>query len=323
MKSTGRIALLAAIASCFLAYTGFAQSSQDGQNQQSQNQQSQNQANASQNQDQDQYTGVSHPPPDDTIQANEDLAVPAPAPAPAPKPKPSPAVAAAPPPAGNADGGVVTGSFDGANAPVSLATRGENPDYGIVNYVPDNPHQLAEGTNLRVELSEDLSSEDTPRGAMFEAKVVRNVYKDGRVIIPIGSVMRGRVTEVSQGHRLGLHASMRLTPEEVDLPDGTEYHLLAEAVESTATGTKVNQEGVVEATVRYKKDAVEYGAGAGVGAAAGGVIGGPVGAGVGALAGTGVVATHMLMTHPEAANLPQGSVLIFSLTQPMELTAKN
>lgn len=313
MKFTGRIALLAAVAGCFLAYTAVGQSTPPPQNQQNQSAQDQNQ-----NQNQDQYTGVAHPPPDDTIEANEDLAPPAPAAA--PKPKPSPDVPLTPPPARNSDDGVVTGSFDNANAP-ALATRGDNSDYGIVNFVPDNPNALAEGTNLRVELSEDLSTADTPRGAMFQAKVVRNVYKDGRVIIPIGSVLRGRVTEVSQGHHLGMHAAMRLTPEALVLPDGTEYRLLAQTVESTASGTKVNQEGVIEASVRYKKDALEYGAGAGTGAVAGAALGGPVGAGVGALAGSGVVTAHMLMTHPEAASLPQGSVLIFSLTQPLELTA--
>lgn len=322
MKFTGRIALLAVVAGCFLSYTALAQSTSG------QNQANQNQANQSQSQDQDQqYSGVSHPPPDDTIEANEDQAPPA-SNAPAPAPKPSPAIPVMPPPAANNaaasnDDGIVTGSFDQANAP-ALATRGENPDYGIVSVVPDDPHALGEGTNLRVELSEDLSSDVTPRGTAFEAKVVRNVYKDGRVIIPIGAVMRGHVTEVSEGHHLGMHASIRLTPDSVVLPDGTEYHLLAQTVESTATGTKVNQEGVIEASVRYRKDALEYGAGAGAGAAAGAAIGGPVGAGVGALAGTGAVTAHMLMTHPEAANLPQGTVLIFSLTQPMGIaTAKN
>jgi hypothetical protein len=87
-----------------------------------------------------------------------------------------------------------------------------------------------------------------------------------------------------------------------------------------APGTGVNDEGGIVATHHYGKDAVEYGAGAGVGAAAGGAIGGPVGAGVGSLVGTGLVGTHMMTQPMQAADLPLGSVLIFSLTEPMPLT---
>jgi hypothetical protein len=44
-----------------------------------------------------------------------------------------------------------------------------------------------------------------------------------------------------------------------------------------------------------------------------------VGVGVGSLVGAGVVTAHLLMTHPAAADLPQGSMLVFSLTEPMAL----
>lgn len=303
MRIPIRIALLAAIAGCVCTYTAVAQSAQSQPNQQ-----------AAQNQDP--YSGVSHPPADDTIQADEDL------PAPAPAPKPSPAIPRTAPPAatnsamGNSDDGIV-----GDNASVSLHRRADNGDDGIVTFVPDNPNELAEGTNIRVQLQEDLSTADTTRGATFRARLTGNVYKDGRVILPAGSEVRGRVVQVSQGHHLGPHARIRLLPEEVVLPNGTQYHLMAEVVESDVSGTRVNQEGGIEASVRYKKDALEYGAGAGAGAVAGAAFAGPVGAGVGSLVGAGAVSAHMLMTHPEAANLPQGSVLIISLTEPMELTA--
>lgn len=312
MKFTGRIAFFAAVAGCLLAYTAAAQSTAPAQNQQNQSTQSQ-----------DQYTGVSHPPADDTIQADDDL--PAPAPAPAPLPKPSAAIPVKPAstatPAENPDYGMVTGGPSSTNDGVRLQTRDENSDYGIVNYVPDHANQLAEGTNIRVELADDLSTADTVRGATFRARVTGNIYKDGRVVIPAGSELRGRVVHVSQGHHLGPHARIRLRPDEVVLPNGTAYSLMAEVVESEVSGTRVNQEGGIEASVRYKKDALEYSAGAGTGAAAGAVIAGPVGAGVGSLVGAGAVSAHMLMTHPEAANLPEGSVLIFSLTEPMSLTA--
>jgi hypothetical protein len=327
MKSQGRIALLAALAGCLVLPAAWTQSTQPAQNQQN-----------AQDQNQSQYSGVSHPPPDSTIETDEDTA-----PAPAPTPKPSaaiPVTAAAPPATStatpeptaaatpvnsldNTDYGIVTvvPSRSSSNADdASLHTRGWNPDDDIVNYVPSGPNELASGTNLTIRLSEDISTSDAQRGQTFRGVVARNVYKDGRVIIPAGSGIRGHVVQVSQGHHIGPHATLRLRPDEIILPDGTMYHIDAAAVQSLASGTRTNDEGGIEATHHYAKDAVEYGAGTGVGAVAGAEIAGPVGAGVGSLVGAGLVSAHMLMGHPVAANLPQGSLLVFSLTEPMSMT---
>jgi len=297
MKHTGRFATLAVLASCLVLSTAFAQSNPPAQNQQPQ-----------QN-SQDQYTGVSHPPADDTITANEDESTPAPA----PTPKPSAAIPMT---------SVLPPATAAAAAPAGarLAKRVWSPDDDIVNYVPTNPNELAPGTNIRVRLSGDLSTEDSHAGETFRAVVDRDVYNGGRIVIPVGAEMRGSVVRVSQGHHIGPRATIRLRPESILLPDGTEYHLDAEAVQSKAPGTRTDDEGGIEAAPHIRKDVLEYGAGAGVGAVAGGEIAGPVGAGVGSLVGASAVTAHMLTGHPAEADLPQGSVLVFSLTQPMELT---
>jgi hypothetical protein len=304
MKTTGRIVMFAALAGCLLFATARAQSAP------SQPDQSQ-----SANQNQDQYSGVANPPADDTIKADEDAPVPVAKPSPAIPTQPaSPAVSTQP--AIN-DYGMIS-SAPASGAP--LQKRSWNPDDDIVSYVPSNPNELAAGTNIRVRLADGLSTTETRSGSSFRAVVDKDVYKEGRVIIPAGAEMRGRVVAVSQGHHLGPHATIRLRPETVMLPDGTAYHLYAEAVQSKAPGTRTNDEGGIETSSHYKKDAIEYGAGTGVGAVAGAEIAGPVGAGVGSLVGAGVVTAHMLMTRPAAAELPQGSMLVFSLTEPMALT---
>lgn len=265
-------------------------------------------------------SGVSHPPADDTIQADEDV----PMPTVAPKPKPSaaipfvPARPAATAQPGDPDYGIVTSVPTTTDA--TLTKRTWNADDDIVNFVPSDPNELASGTNIRVRLSNGLSTAETLRGESFRAIVERDVYKDGRVIIPAGAEMRGRVVAVSQGHHIGPHATLRLRPEMIVLPDGTAYHLYAEAVQSKAPGTRADEEGGIEAAPHYKKDAIEYGAGTGAGAIVGGEIAGPVGAGVGSLVGASAVTAHMIMGKPSVANLPQGSMLVFSLTEPMALT---
>lgn len=344
MKKTGRLGLLAALVSTLALGTAYAQSSQGQQNQKSQ----QTQQTQSQN---DQQTGVSNPPPDSTIQATE---FPPPPVQPAPPAKPSPAIPATASasagsqanaasansaPAANPDDGIVT-SVPPANA-ANSDDDSNNPDYGIVtsvppasaapasgwnansaivNYVPVDPNALGAGTNITVQLQQNLSTASTDVGSTFRAEVSQNVYNGSQLVIPAGSEMEGLVVHVSQGHHLINRATIMLRPDEIVLPDGTAYHLYAVAVESKAPGTTVNDEGGIVASHHYVKDAVEYGAGAGAGAAAGGAIGGPVGAGAGAAVGTGLVGTHMLLQPTQAADLPQGSVLTFSLTEPMPLT---
>ncbi|MGB9030359.1 MAG: hypothetical protein WCC27_09585, partial [Acidobacteriaceae bacterium] len=249
MNITGRFALLAVVASCLSISTAGGQSTPPTQNQ------------PQQDQAQNQNSGVSHPPADDTIQADED----APPPVVAPKPKPSAAIplmpanpSAATPKPGDPDYGMVT-SVPGTTTDAALTKRSWNPDDGMVNYVPSDPNELAAGTNIRVRLSQDLSTTEARPGEAFHAVVDRDVYKEGRVIIPAGAEMRGRVVAVSQGHHLGPHATIRLRPEMVMLPDGTAYHLFAVAVQSKAPGTRTTDEGGIAASPHYKKDAIEYG----------------------------------------------------------------
>ena len=336
--STSRLFLLAALCGALPAPALLAQSAQSVPPPAPQTQQSQP--------NQDQYTGVSHPPPESSIQADEDLSQPAPPPPPAPKPSaavpitpaaPPPAVApvpAPPPPVAtsrtasgeyagevdNTDDGIVTIIPAPGSAMLQPRPSAVTSDDGIVADVPYNPYDLREGTNITVRLSQDLSTSETQPGTAFHASVLRDVYSDGKVIIPAGSEMRGRVTYVSQGHHLGPHATIRLRPEAVVLPDGTAYHLFAEVVETDAPGTRADDEGGIQATNHYKKDVIETGAAAGTGAVVGGVVAGPVGAGVGTLVGAGAATTHMLLQNPQAANLPQGTTLVFSLTQAMSIT---
>ncbi|HEX4004785.1 MAG TPA: hypothetical protein VHX60_01295 [Acidobacteriaceae bacterium] len=311
----------------------------------SQNQTSQNQTSQNQN------TGVSQPPPDTTIQADEDMTTqPPPPPPPQPDAKPSAAIPAAPATASvpapaqpaaasapiaaaapanpafagqvdNTDDGIVTVvPTPGADATLETRPADADADDGIVTSVPTDPNALAEGTNITVRLTQPLSTSETQPGTAFRSTVAHDVFNGSRLIIPAGSEMRGRVVYVSQGHHFGVRASLRLRPDVVILPDGTAYHLYADVVRSDAPGTRASDEGAIQAAPHYKKDAVEYGAGVGTGALVGGEVGGPVGAGVGSLVGAGVITTHMLLQNPQAAQLPEGSVLVFSLTEPMGLT---
>jgi hypothetical protein len=164
-----------------------------------------------------------------------------------------------------------------------------------------------------------LSTKETNSGTAFKAQVATDVYKDGRIIIPAGSELRGRVVSVTQGHHFGSSATLRLRPDVVILPDGTAYHLYGQVVESKAPNTRTDSEGGIQPASHLKKNVIAYGAGAGTGAVVGATIAGPHGAIIGSLVGAGVITAHLLMQHPEIAEVPKGSVVTFSLTEPMDL----
>ena len=106
-------------------------------------------------------------------------------------------------------------------------TRLYNPDADIVSSValPDNA--LAAGTAIHTRLDHEISSRENGAGTLFTAQVAQDVVQNGRVIIPAGSVVHGRVIHADYGRRISGHASLRLLADEVMLPDGTHYYMSA------------------------------------------------------------------------------------------------
>lgn len=192
-----------------------------------------------------------------------------------------------------------------------------DPDGDIVHPRASRPGELLEGVTIRVKLMNRLSSTESEKGEQFSGQVASDVLQDGKVLIPAGSGIEGRVSSVSAGH-FGGHGSLRLKPEAVILPDGTRFQLHAETTGTPGSKTRIGGEGSINPGSRAKKDSIEYGAVVGTGAVAGAVLGGPVGALTGSLIGAGVVTTHLMVNHPQAT-LEPGAILLFTLTEPMNL----
>jgi hypothetical protein len=260
------------------------------------------------------YQGVSQPP-NDPITTSQDAP-------PAPPPKPAAGVVATPAPVQQpmpSSTGPV-GNYGAPDSPQqAFAAQPEavDPDGDIVHPLPPRPGELTEGITIRVRLTERLSSTESEKGEPFHGQVASDVLQDGKVLIPAGSGIEGRVSAVTSGH-FGGHGSLRLKPEAVILPDGTRFQLHAETTGTPGSKTRIGAEGSINPGSRAKKDGIEYGAVVGTGLVAGAVIGGPVGAVTGGLIGAGVVTTHLMVDHPQAT-LEPGSILLFTLTEPMNL----
>jgi hypothetical protein len=211
------------------------------------------------------------------------------------------------------DAGVV------ASAPI-LSARGPmgDPDGDIVHPAPLGLGQLGEGTRIRVELLDRLSTYDSEKGQPFRSKVASDVYQGDQVVIPAGAEIDGRVVDVSSGH-LGGHGSMRLRPETVILANGTRLEIHGEVTGTPGSQTRVGSEGTILPDSRAKRDGIEYGGAVGTGVVAGAVIAGPVGAVTGGAIGAGAVTAHLLIDHPQAT-LEPGAILQFTLTDTLSLT---
>ncbi len=262
------------------------------------------------------YQGVSKPP-NDAIEAT-------PEPPPITIAKPSAAVVATPPqsdPQPSSAGPIAPAPIAEPTPALATRTPVADPDGDIVQPRAARPGELLEGATIRVKLTERLSSSGSEKGEAFHGKVAFDVLQDGKVFIPAGSGIEGLVTTASAGH-FGGHGSLRLKPEAVILPDGSRYMLHAETTGTPGSKTRVGAEGSINPGSRVKKDSIEYGAVVGAGAITGAVVAGPIGALTGGLIGAGLVTTHIMVDHPQAT-LEPGSMLMFTLTEPMNLVATN
>ena len=292
-----------------------------------------------------QYSGTSAPPPDDTIETSEPQQ-----PQPLPKPpagKPlnaQPSAAGQPAAAGqpgmpapgqdagtfpantdlntSTDAGVVQAMPQTAGQP-SLASRSSavDPDGDIVHPEPLPPGVLGEGSVIRVRLLDQLSTRDSVKGDAFRSRVASDVMEGGQILIPSGAEIDGTVVEASSGEHLGSHGTMRLRPEIVILADGSRYRLAAYVAGAPGAHARLDREGTIGAESRVKRDTIEYGGAVGAGAITGAVLAGPAGALAGTIIGAGAVTAHLLISHPQAT-LEPGTVLLFTLTQPLNLVAQ-
>jgi hypothetical protein len=277
------------------------------------------------------YEGTSQPPSSDVIRATEAPAI-APAAPPPTLPPPAAVVKQAPAathpaPIENPDYGIVEVPVSSdtavpAQSPSLQTRQGHpyNPDADIVTSVLLPNNALAEGTAIHTHLDREISSRDNGVGTRFSAQVAQDVVQNGRVIIPTGSVVHGRVVHADYGRRITGHASLRLLADEVVLPDGTRYYMSAIPSQTArSTRTKVNGEGTILTRDNPKTLATQYAIAGGAGALTGAYFGGPTGAIVGTGIGVGVITAHFLINR-QAAVLPAGSLLTFGLKQPMQLT---
>ncbi len=152
--------------------------------------------------------------------------------------------------------------------------------------------RLAAGTVIPVRLETTVSSATSRPGDVVLAVVRSDVLHRGRVVIPAGSEVRGRVVSARRSGKVKGRAYLAVSFESVNI-EGRDHPLSIRTLSAVAPSTA-------------KKDAAVIGGGAGAGALVGALVDGREGARKGALiggaAGTGVV----LGTRGKEVTFPAG-----------------
>ena len=178
------------------------------------------------------------------------------------------------------------------------------------------------GTRLGVTLENGISTNSAKPGDSVYFRTSFPVTMNNRVVIPVGSYLRGEVTDSKRpGHVKG-KGELRIRLNTLILPNGYTVDLNAEPHSTDAGGTQTDSEGKITGPGGKGKDAGTIAAttvtGAGIGAIAAGGKGAGIGAGIGGVAGLAAV---LLSRGPEA-QLPRGSSMDLVLERDLQLEAE-
>lgn len=176
------------------------------------------------------------------------------------------------------------------------------------------------GTALMVRLETTLATFSNHVGDPFRGSLTQPVVVDGKTLLPVGTVVEGRVTKLSEPRRISGKPTIGILPEAVVMPNGERYYLDATLTDTNIPGSDVNNEGQFKASGHDRRDTFEQGGGTAGGMVIGGLVGGPVGILVGGAIGAGSTTGHWLSKH-RSATLPAGTQLTLELNRPLGMTA--
>jgi hypothetical protein len=175
-----------------------------------------------------------------------------------------------------------------------------------------NPEKITvpAGTRVAVVLENGISTRGAKPGDSVYFHTNFPITQSNRIIIPVGSYLRGELTESKRPGRVKGRGEFRMRLNTLIFPNGYTVDLKA-APRSADSGGKetMDSEGKVTGPGGKGKDvgtvAETTVTGAGIGAIAAGAKGAGIGAGIGGLAGLAAV----LLTRGPEAELPRGSTL--------------
>ncbi|HEY2351549.1 MAG TPA: hypothetical protein VGH83_03490 [Candidatus Acidoferrum sp.] len=176
------------------------------------------------------------------------------------------------------------------------------------------------GTRMAVVLENGISTRNAKAGDSVYLRTSFPITQNNRVVIPIGSYVRGELLDSKRPGRIKGRGEFRMLLTTLIFPNGYTVNLIgAPRTADSGGGETTDSEGKVTGPGGKGKDAATVAtttvAGTGIGAIAGGAKGAGIGAGAGGLAGLAAV----LLTRGPEAQLPRGSTLDVVLEHDLSL----
>jgi type IV secretion system protein VirB10 len=174
------------------------------------------------------------------------------------------------------------------------------------------------GTTIPVELVNSISTKFAKNGDGVYAKTTFPITINNQIAIPVGTSIKGRITEVTRPGRVKGKAELTISFQQIIFPNGNTMALYATLGSVGETGVRKG-ETTIEGEGTKGQDAGTVAATAGQGAIIGGLgartaKGAGIGAGAGAAVGTAIV----LLTRGKDVVLHPGTTLEIVLDRPIE-----
>jgi type IV secretory pathway VirB10-like protein len=190
---------------------------------------------------------------------------------------------------------------------------------------PNNPSDLTipAGTKVPVALKHAVSSKGTREGDGVYAETTFPVVANGRVLIPAGTYVQGRISHIQRGGRVKGRAEVLMHFTTLIYPSGYTV-LLPGAVENAPGADKASvtgQEGAIRADSQKGEKIGTVASSAGTGAVVGGLSNGGKGALIGAGVGGAVGTAIAMLTRGNDVKLDAGTTLEIVIQRDVPLDA--
>src|SRR5713101_2396242 len=188
------------------------------------------------------------------------------------------------------------------SAKAAAAAQGESKGALARMFESRKAFVIPEGTPIQVTVDETLASDSSHAGDIFAASTSEPVVIDGKVVIPKGAKVSGRVVDAKESGRLHVPARLAVALNSIEV-DSKSYDL-----QSSTYSLKGRNHN--------KRNLGFIGGGAAGGALIGALAGGGKGALIGSAVGAGARTAGAAATGKKEVTLPAETRLSFRLRQP-------
>ncbi|MFN8009543.1 MAG: hypothetical protein U0V70_21425 [Terriglobia bacterium] len=184
-------------------------------------------------------------------------------------------------------------------------------------------YTVPDGTRIQAKLETTLNSKTNRQGDRFTAKVAEAIIVSGKEVIPMGTIIEGRISAVKNAGRVKGRSEMNLSYERLIFPNGVSETIVASQADLDPSQKEEvdSKEGTIKGESSRKKDAAVIGAGTGIGAGIGAIAGGGKGAAIGAGAGALVGLADSIIRKGKEIEIPAGTLFVIRLERPLTITS--